>query len=64
MKAIIIYAKDSYDELVNKVSWPKMEDLQKSTVVVIIASAIFALLVMIMDLFSKNVMKGIYNLIG
>ena len=67
MKQIVTYFKDSYGELFGrerKVSWPSLADLQKSTVVVIIASAIFALLVLVMDLLSKSIMKMIYNLIA
>jgi preprotein translocase subunit SecE len=67
MKQIVTYFKDSYGELFGrerKVSWPSLADLQKSTVVVIIASAIFALLVLVMDLLSKSIMKTIYNLIA
>jgi len=66
MKQIVTYVKDSYGELFGKdrkVTWPSMADLQKSTVVVIVASSIFALLVLLMDLLSKNIMQAIYNII-
>ena len=36
------YIKSSYDELINKVSWPSWSDLQSSSIVVAIASAIIA----------------------
>ena len=66
MKQIVTYVKDSYGELFGrdrKVTWPSMPDLQKSTVVVIVASIIFALIVLVMDLLSKNIMTVIYKLI-
>jgi len=67
MKQIVTYFKDSYGELFGrdrKVTWPSIADLQKSTGVVIVASIIFALLVLVMDLLSKSIMKMIYNLIA
>ncbi len=41
--------KESYDELVHKVSWPTWKDLQSSAIVVLIASVIIALLIFLMD---------------
>jgi preprotein translocase subunit SecE len=43
------YVKDSYDELVNKVSWPTFKELQSSAVVVAVAALILALVVFCMD---------------
>ena len=45
------YIKDSFDELLNKVTWPTWEELQSSAVVVAIASLIIALIVFGMDVF-------------
>jgi preprotein translocase subunit SecE len=44
------YIKLSYDELMNKVSWPSWEDLQESTIIVMIASMIIALVIGVIDL--------------
>ena len=49
MKKIVNYFKETYDELVNKVTWPSAKDLQSSVVVVSIASLIIALVVCLMD---------------
>lgn len=46
---IINYIKETYDELVNKVSWPTWKELQNSVVVVSVASLIIALIVYLMD---------------
>ncbi len=46
---IVNYLKETYDELVNKVSWPSRQDLQSSVLVVSIASLIIALIVFLMD---------------
>jgi len=37
------YVKESYNELVNKVTWPTFPQLQSSTIVVMVASVIFAI---------------------
>jgi preprotein translocase subunit SecE len=41
--------KESYDELVHKVSWPSFKELQSSAVVVAVAALILALVVFLMD---------------
>lgn len=40
---------NSYDELTNKVSWPTWAELLESTWVTIIATFIFALIILAMD---------------
>ena len=55
-----LYIKESYNELLNKVTWPTFASLQSSTIVVIIASIIIALIIFIMDAISKNVLDLIY----
>ena len=46
----------------HKVSWPTWEELQESAIVVMIASAIFAIIIALMDLFFKFGMEKIYSL--
>ena len=58
------YIKDSYKELVEKVSWPSFSSLQSSTLLVMIASLIFALVVLIMDMSFEGVMNSIYKFLG
>ena len=58
------YIKESYNELVNKVTWPTFPQLQNSTVVVMVASAIFAVVVLAMDLTFENLMAAIYKTLG
>ena len=58
------YIKDSYKELVEKVSWPSFSSLQSSTLVVMIASLIFALVVLVMDMSFEGVMGAIYKFLG
>ena len=58
------YIKESYTELVNEVAWPTFPQLQSSTVVVMVASAIFAIVVLAMDLTFENMMAAIYKTLG
>ena len=52
--------KESYDELVHKVSWPTMSELTGSAVVVLEASLLIALVVFSMDQVFQMVMEFIY----
>ena len=58
------YVKESYNELVNKVTWPTFPQLQSSTIVVMVATVIFAVVVLAMDVTFENVMAGIYKTLG
>ena len=58
------YVKESYNELVNKVTWPTFPQLQSSTIVVMVASVIFAVVVLAMDVTFENVLAGIYKTLG
>ena len=58
------YVKESCNELVNKVTWPTFPQLQSSTIVVMVASVIFAVVVLAMDVTFENVMAGIYKTLG
>ena len=71
MSKIGTYVKESYDELVNKVSWPTFKELQSSTVVVAVATLVLALIVLLMDvLFGvqpwgwKGLLGFFYSLLG
>ncbi|MFI3283432.1 MAG: preprotein translocase subunit SecE [Rikenellaceae bacterium] len=61
---MINYIKESYNELINKVTWPSLSQLQSSTIVVMVASAIFAVVVLAMDLSFEGIMKVIYQTLG
>jgi preprotein translocase subunit SecE len=50
MNKIINYVKESYYELVNKVSWPTLQEVTSSSVVVLTASVIIALVILVMDM--------------
>ncbi|HMQ08061.1 MAG TPA: preprotein translocase subunit SecE [Saprospiraceae bacterium] len=61
MDNLLLYVKDSYNELIHKVTWPTWPELLNSTVVVLVASVIIALIIFIMDLISKNILTTIYS---
>ena len=63
MKRIIAYLKESYNELVHKVTWPTLKELQNSALVVMIASLIFALIVFAMDTTFQKILEGVYKLV-
>jgi preprotein translocase subunit SecE len=58
LKAFIV---DSIDELRTKVSWPKYKELQNSSVLVLVASLIFALIIGAIDFVFDSVMGWFYN---
>ena len=64
MKKLKIFTdiEESYNELVYKVSWPNKSQLIESSVVVMVASIIFALVIFAMDWVIDAVMHLIYGL--
>ncbi|MEL6194933.1 MAG: preprotein translocase subunit SecE [Bacteroidota bacterium] len=54
--------KEYSDELLYKVQWPSLEELQSSTVTVLIASIMIALIIFLMDFVFKYTMGGLYGL--
>ncbi|MCB0617341.1 MAG: preprotein translocase subunit SecE [Saprospiraceae bacterium] len=62
MEKLKLYILESYNELLHKVTWPTWSNLQSSTVVVLVASLILAMIIFLMDLVSKSSLNFIYNL--
>lgn len=56
------YAREAYDELMHKVTWPTWKELQSSALVVMVASFIIALVIFVMDISFENIMRFIYGL--
>ena len=59
---LIESVKESYVELVEKVSWPSRQELSQSAVLVLIASIILALVVWLIDTVFEKFMLFIYGL--
>ena len=61
MKKVIDFIKESIEEMKSKVSWPKYSELQSSSLLVLVASLIFALLIGLIDFLFKNGVGAIYT---
>ena len=72
MAKIITYIEESYQELLHKVTWPTWNELQSTSIVVLVASLLFALSIFVMDyIFGINtnslwagVMGFFYKMVG
>ena len=58
------YIKESYIELVEKVTWPTWRELQSSAILVLIATVIIALIVAGMDQVIGGALKYFYSSLG
>lgn len=61
MEKVKTYVLESIDEIRNKVSWPKFNELQSSAILVLVASLIFALVIGALDLGFKNALAKFYE---
>ncbi len=57
------YFRESYTELIHKVTWPTWNELQNSGILVLVATLIIALIVAVMDLGFGRIMEFIYSLL-
>ncbi|MDR0686482.1 MAG: preprotein translocase subunit SecE [Dysgonamonadaceae bacterium] len=55
------YFKESYNELVHKVHWPTQQELSSSTIVVMSASLIFAIVIFAIDFVFESAVKFFYS---
>lgn len=62
MASLKTVIKESYDELVHKVSWPTWKELQTSALVVAVASLIIALIIWLMDQTFSGLLSVFYDL--
>ena len=58
------YIQEAYDELIHKVTWPSWEELQQTTVIVLIALGLVTAVIFGMDFVSENVLTFIYKILG
>jgi preprotein translocase subunit SecE len=64
MNKITTYFRESYKELVEKVTWPNWTQLQQSTVIVLVATLLTTLIVWVMDTVSSSVLHLVYQFIS
>jgi preprotein translocase subunit SecE len=62
MNKIKTFIVDCIEEVTSKVTWPSYKSLQDSSVLVLVASAIFAVVVGIIDLAFRNTVSWFYNI--
>lgn len=62
MSKVKSYFQDSYYELVHKTSWPSWSELQRTSVLVAVASVVIALLIFVMDKIISTALEGFYEL--
>jgi len=55
------YFKESYNELMHKVTWPTWSELQSSATLVLVTSVILALVIWAMDFSFDKIMSFVYN---
>jgi preprotein translocase subunit SecE len=58
------YVQEAYDELLHKVTWPSWEELQQTTIIVLVALSLVTVVIFGMDFVSENVLTFIYKTIG
>ena len=57
------YLKESYTELIHKVTWPTWSELQNSGVLVLVATLVIAIIVAVMDMGFSRIMEFTYSLL-
>jgi preprotein translocase subunit SecE len=62
MNKFSVFVKESYREMVEKVSWPTWEQLQQSTMIVLGATIFITAIVALMDFIASGGIKFIYSL--
>jgi preprotein translocase subunit SecE len=62
MNKITTYFRESYKELMEKVTWPTWTQLQQSTMIVIAATLVITALVAGMDFITNVVLNQIYKI--
>jgi preprotein translocase subunit SecE len=62
MNKVSNYIRDSYKELMEKVTWPNWQQLQQSTMIVLVATLLITGLVWVMDFIAAGSLNFIYKL--
>ena len=62
MQKIRTYVRESYQELMTKVTWPTWSELQSSAIIVLVASLIIGLVVFGMDAVFQGIMNLLYKM--
>ena len=57
MGSLVNYIRDSFEELRDHVKWTSLQELQKMTLVVVVFSVIFSLIIWLADTILSEVFK-------
>jgi preprotein translocase subunit SecE len=58
------YIQEAYDELVHKVSWPTWDELQQTTIIVLVSLIITTIVIFGMDFGAEKVLTFLYGILG
>ncbi|HEY9364661.1 MAG TPA: preprotein translocase subunit SecE [Chitinophagaceae bacterium] len=61
MIKITHYFRDSYKELMEKVTWPNWQQLQQSTMLVLVATLVITGVIALMDFIASGALKFLYK---
>jgi len=61
MNKFLAYCRNSYKELTEKVTWPNWDQLQQSTMIVLVATIILTLVIWLMDFVAGGALNFLYN---
>jgi preprotein translocase subunit SecE len=62
MSKIKLFILGSIDEIRHKVAWPVYSELQSSSILVLVTSFIFAIVIGLVDLVFKNAITWFYSI--
>lgn len=62
MENIRLYLRESYEELVNHVTWPSWNELVSSARLVLVSAILISLVIFIFDFLANNALKFVYEL--
>jgi len=57
------YVQEAYDELVHKVTWPSWDELQQTTIIVLVALILVTGVIWGMDVVANQVLVLIYKIL-
>lgn len=62
MEQVKLFFRETIEEMLYKVTWPSWQDLQSSTMIVLISVIIFSLIIFIFDfIFGANPENGLFE---
>jgi preprotein translocase subunit SecE len=62
MENIRLYLRESYEELVNHVTWPSWNELVSSARLVLVSAILISMVIFIFDFLANNALKFVYEL--